>query len=502
MNDVHIAGNVIDSGGGSGIQLGANSSAINYNDYTVCDNWGKAHSSNFEDDPAVPLPRNIRIDTQNQFYGGAVSGAGRYVSIDHNSVLDIYWPEKDNLSFPIVYPYPASYPLSPYPDKGGGGVFEQERCGDQVKITYNTLTGNYVSSPGNWTSGMELYASNLDVENNTVTGFAAEAIGLLSAGSAIVSNNHLGGNSLRSPDNQEIKVATSFPAADTCHPNNLAPPRNNAVGCESMRDTQAITITGNDHPTGIGTTPIGIYLIRGYEGSTNNMSFNDISSNSMLDNISIAKGTRVNSNMTGTSQDDDGLQTISIFPEGTASINDPNGIQFGTPCKDPPACTHHRGFFRFGANVAGGPSFTIGPDYYVDSIEVYFATDTSQGTADNPGANGPNVAQPFCHFKYSARTSNLQLDYNTQGSPANFSGFSHIGTGQEITNSVCTIYPATSQDSTSGTDVLLYLDIQFNANGTYYMYELATDKFGGILQGLGGVKAGWSLWGYWQLSPQ
>lgn len=153
VNDVNINNNVISAGG---VQIGAFNIATNYGDYTQCDNWQTIHGTVFADALNAGTPRNIRFDT-NTFYGteGLVSGFGRYVGIYNNTINGYH---RTTMT--------------------GGGALEQEICSDQVKITGNTLRGNW--QPGETrTSGMELYSRNLTVSDNTVSGFSEEGIGLL-----------------------------------------------------------------------------------------------------------------------------------------------------------------------------------------------------------------------------------------------------------------------------------------------------------------------------------
>jgi hypothetical protein len=201
--------------------------------------------------------------------------------------------------------------------------------------------------------------------------------------------------------------------------------------------------------------------------------------------------------------------TIAIFPEG----NLPLGTSLGTPCSaynyntTPPTCITHsnRGKFQFGANEPGGA-------YNVNVIEVFLATDTRTDPR-GPGAGGPYLNAPFCRFLYvppnGGPTGDLNgiiyLDQVTQVAPGspytpNFSPGSAIGSGAPLTNTACTIYPASSSYAQHGVnEAVLTLDIQFAQNGTYYMYETAENRQGVYSAGNSAGRDIWSIWGYWQV---
>jgi hypothetical protein len=175
VNDIWFTGNIISS---SGVQMGTYNSSTNWEDYTQCDNWQYQKGTVFADDETITIPRDIRF-SNNTFYAnaGAISGTDRYVQFSSNTITQ--WQA---------------------PSSGGGGSIEQDVCSDQIMITGNTLTGGF---PG--TSGMELYARNVTVGSpnttggatlapNTVYGYAAEGVGLLSAYNALVNYNYVSGN--------------------------------------------------------------------------------------------------------------------------------------------------------------------------------------------------------------------------------------------------------------------------------------------------------------------
>jgi hypothetical protein len=503
VNDVFVSHNVISAGG---VQIGTYNTSTNWGDSTQCDNWSAVHGTEFADDTTldqyghhlVTLPRNIRFDN-NTFWvnAGAVSGRGRYVQINNNTINGYYWSSG-----------------------GGGGAIEQDWCSDQVMITGNTLNGNWEKG-STGPSGMELYSRNLTVSENTVSGFSNEGIGLLSVYNAMVTENHLWDNNRREEGNPEIKIATRFPWPGTCHP---AYPALNIDGtpCDAYRDTQLITVQGNDsksQPAGISQPPgkvqYGIFFDACCDGSTDNITGDLVSDNSLsVTGAQVACDPHVSANTCPPSVQIGGTpHTIAPFPEGSQPLGAPLGL--GDPGATSPPSPNRR-FFRFGANDPGGAGnfngyYCVDPPqcttYYYASIQGMFDTVVDPNSSTNLGVGGPFSTQAACRFAYFPVTNTIYLDDRS----ANFTftgGSSPVGSlGGVLDNTICAINAGTSTHTTGQQYIELVLDITFHQTGTWFMYEIATNSQGNGSNSNSPLDpithrpvSAWSLWGYWPVT--
>jgi hypothetical protein len=504
VNDININNNVISS---AGVQISAYNTLTNFNDYTQCDNWQDRNGTIFADDPTVGLPRNINFDT-NRFYvnAGAISGAGRYVRVYHNTFMG----------------------YSGYPG-GGGGTIEQETCGDQMMITgNNTLNGN--GAPD--TSGLELYSRNLTISGNTISGYIFEGIGLLSVNTASVSFNTLYNNSRSQEGHSDIQLASRSQQKGNCHP---AP---DAVPCDSTRDLTGVTVQNNSSDN--AQYGIRMLALLGH-GSTNNLNITSISGNTLAgpigaDGRATVNGSAVMNNPvispppTVTVQDPGVSDTIAIFPEG----NQPLGAPLGT---DDPGFGQQqapsRRFFRFGANDPGGTQNlaliqgvlstgacpSVGsPAHYPPqrgpgSGGPYFTPpSTASGSPCNPSGEqvGPSPALYYCSFAFDppgnsgqsgGPTGTIYLD-NTNPATAGqwLAGSSVLGpNGITLSNGACSIRATNSKMQESpANDLFVILDIEFLQPGTWFMYELSENNQFAFDLGNGQGNGAWSLWGYWK----
>lgn len=496
VNDVLVRQNTISSGG---VQIGeynmvdASGNLVNFGDYTQCDNWQAVHVTAFADDTTtVTVPRNIRFDSNTYYVNqGALGGFGRYVQFNNNTINHYYWPTG-----------------------AGGGAIEQEQCADQVKITYNTLNGNWQAGSTEQ-SGMELYSRNLTVSNNAVSNYAFEGIGVFSTFKAVITNNNVYGND-SDPNTQggdgEIKIATRFPGvATTCYP--YASQQFPGKTCDAFRDTQNLTVQNNYSSSNINGLPYPIYLVDGIEGSTNHVGINVIDgTNTVYSSVSTEVGIYPNVTLTGSitassSVTSGGaIESIAIFPEGNQPLGQPLGP--GDPA------TQDRRFFRF-----GGTSYLGSGD--LEEVLGFLST-TSSGPANQPGFGGPFItAGAYCHFLYftpanASRTlyppNTIFLDDTNPGDEYHYnSGSSMIGPGgRAISNGKCTIHADTSSYQLATGNLTLILDIEFApGSGTWYMYE-ADQSFEGLTNSGNQVVSPpppatpyivnppWSLWGYWK----
>lgn len=412
VNDVLIITNLISSGG---VQITPFSSATNFGDHTQCDNWRDLHAMEFADDPSAGPPRNIRFDN-NTFYvnAGAVSGLGRYVGIYNNHINGYNWASG-----------------------GGGGAIEQESCSDQVMITDNILLGNWSSAAGSesgFPSGMELYGRNITVSGNTISGYAAEAIGIISAYAPTVTGNNIYNNDLGSRQsafvNGDIKVKTVSTAKFGCTPayalNPAYPsiPAMGPVSCDAFRDAQGVTIKSN-HSDDLGNVQYGIYLVDGSsgeaiigDGSSNRIGITKISGNTLnvgdvipgslhksgqvvydprlaLDASLITDPSPSPMDSTYSGYDANAASlphTISIFPEGSVPLGMP--LSSDDPGKNQPPGTTRR-FFRFGANdPAGAANIALIQGFFSTAACPALAAASGFPAAPPKGVGGPYVSEP------------------------------------------------------------------------------------------------------------
>ncbi len=502
VNDLLFTNNTISGGGGGGVQMGTFvPNGPNVLDYTQCDYWQTAPGRTlaFADDPAVTVPRNIRF-YENRFYGNAVSGMGRYVQLDSNNpIQDITWPA----------------------GKGGGGLIEQETCGDSMSITGNTLVG--IGDP--LVSGMELYSRTLTIINNTVSGFGTEGIGLLGVNGANVGGfgnptcppnigitcpNHLYNNNGTMATEPDIKLATRWPSGNCVAP----------AACEMLRDTTGVIVQNNDSSGRYGgNETYGIIFedAGGNDGSTSNFNLaSGAISGNTLTSAPSPLGSDQRINITDTSipppnelamflngvfnssllsvvgstaaliSSSAGPQTIAVFPEG----NQPLGMPLGQNDQ----ATQNRRFFRFGGNHASGASALIGANA---NIQGFF----DPSGPDSKG--GPTSTTTACAFLF-APSGNLLYISNASGS-INYSQSRQIPTADDnnpLDNTVCKIHTQYSSFNTYGNDAILILDVEFETSGNqnWYMYESVRDNQGNTNPQNIGDGAPWSLWGYWPTS--
>lgn len=340
---------------------------------------------------------------------------------------------------------------------------EFDQCSDQVQISGNSLTGPAFEG----TNGLELYARNLLVASNTISGYPLEGIALSSVFNATASGNIVTNNGwadgLTYPTYRGgIVVATAPLLGDRCG---------------ETRDANVVYILGN---TSIGQ-PYGIHFASLWEGSKNQIDSVTIANNSLVpnDRAQVAEDVFIKRiNYSGPTVTNTGLahqvprvETVrAISPLTTRCATPGNTLQtFNFPASDP-----------LGANN-------------ISWIQAAF----SISGADSDGTGGPDPGAQGCHLLYFPSANVLYLDGPNGGNSWN--GSTVVGPGgTSVTNGFCTVHAgsAASQVTSDAFTVNLQLQIEFpfsvTSSAKKHIYTISGNSAGTFSN-----QGTWAYWGWW-----
>ena len=411
----------------------------------------------FANDQNVFLPFNLRIE-DNKFTGnrtGVMGGGARWVKLRHNVFTGNY-----------------TYPQVGNP---GGGTIEFDVCSDTVHIIDNDFFG-----PGTFeqTDAMELYARNLDIRDNRISGYPAQGISLSSTYNPKVIHNILTNNGLW-PNSESGGFAVSTA------PGTLIGP------CGDPREATGLDLSGGNETSGTNQK-YGLMFLDIFDESTSRVNMTTLSNNTLGGTIAqVAKRSTVV--LDGYSQDGNTSQSsiVSLPREfGPRALTVLAVSPLTSRCS---LVGNTRQTFKFPAGDAGG----VGNINWIQGI-------FSKGTKvpNIPGDRGSiktitNVEG--CHFYYD-RASNTILLNSGQPGGTNWIDSSVVGSGgHTLSNGYCNIYAASS---TSGPDTSipwiynLTLDVEFpfSASSAFTKHiSSITGNYLGQQSNLGN----WSYFGWW-----
>ena len=460
VNDVYIHETAINSSAVTGIIYGANPAtpAINYADHNFCDHF----TGSFRDDvSSVFLPRNIRIEW-NTFQGnntGAMGGGARWVGLRNNTFTNNY--------------------INPQVGNTAGGTVEFDPCSDTIQIYKNQMTGPSYAN----TSGLELWGRNLNIQTNTISGYANEGIGLNSVYNASIlgfpAEIPINRNLLQNNDTNAVRSQPFYTGG-------ILVQDRGGPGCDpDPRDTQTVTISGN---TSTGQA-FGIDL--GYAGDGTGilngltLSQNNLSSNSQYP---VWQNPMVWLNQASFDTSDQPFLGDTAPHPGYGTDPIPSAVSINPKCPSSPPSSNRQTFTFQAVDNLGWQ--------HVQSIEVQFG-----GSASGPdsGANG-------CRFFFAngapangVPSGTIYLDSLSGGYTYNSS--SAVGAGNDLQNDsaspTCLIHAGTSQVTSIGTNLLkLSLDLEFRGalrGTTRYMYMIVENDRNNFSQ----FGSSWSYFGSW-----
>jgi hypothetical protein len=361
----------------------------------------------------------------------------------------------------------------------GGNVF-LDQCIDTVQVSGNTMTGPTTPAYNN-TSGLELWGRNITVNNNnSISGYPLEGIGVNSTYNLTVTNNQITGNNLSplAPNGGVYMWTAGF---GPCKP--------------VPRDMQIATLSGNnltgnaygvhlgDYPSASRDTIHNLTIV-----ADNTFPASPIYAEymvAMVDGFSYPPGdlsTNPNPPATNSSTNTGPLRVLPVL----------NSLQYPL-CPATGQAHTTEDTFTFSAADAYG----AGDIYDIEGVFSQFGSDADgSGGPGNP--NYPPTPPPSgdCHFIYYTASNTVYLD-DQNGDYQWTPGSSAVGAGgRDLTNGYCTVHAGSSKSiaSTEQKNLNLTLDISFTSGSSHqHFYQFTYDQINDLFS----YGQNWYYWGWW-----
>ncbi|MBX9601682.1 MAG: hypothetical protein K2X35_11775 [Bryobacteraceae bacterium] len=444
----------------------------------------------FANDPTVYLPRNLRIEHNELNFNntGAMGGAARWVGLRSNTFLRNYlWPQ-------------AQGPMDP--TMAFGGTVEFDACSDQVEIIGNEFTG-----PGDdhvRTSGLELYARNLLVRQNSMASYRIEGIAATGVAYGKIAENPIHYTSVWHNDGA-IRVGAYGPGR-WCSDQPLDIPRDtfNVTLTGNVTSGQAFGVLLQDHPwrgTGVlrNVTICQDWSIQCSSG-TNSLGATE---------HSVHMDPFVWANATNGYAGPQPFRAAALLETprslavdvGSSSLCAPSGANRGlftiTGSDNSSGSSNVHPNLNDGS--IGGPNY--GEINYTGAKQIYTLEATFSVLP--PESNGPSNTSQDCHLVYFPDLKTVYLDIpGPSGEITWGAGSSIVGPGgRDLASPGCIVHAGASP---SPPDPLIgeyaasvKLDIEFiGATGKRHVYAYTLNKVNQSSKGWVHPLT-WRYWGWW-----
>jgi hypothetical protein len=483
VDDIYFHHGTINYSGVTGILMGVG--GVDYS-RKFCDGYADP-GFGFANDRNVFAPRNIRIEhsvfTENRT--GVTGGVGRWIAYRNNTFTRNYiWPQAQGGAVPGTNP-----PVGD-PNQSWGGTLEFDACADQVQVTNNTFTGPGSAHPN--TQALELYARNITVDTNSVSGYQLQGIVANSLNQASIRNNTISFAAPTDPADGGITIATvGAGGACTGAPLNI------------YRESKNISITGNSiwgQHYGVNLAEHPFRSTGAIHNLTIGTNYGNWTTAQYWQNAFVWASGYSGPSMTPGFQ----LLSLGVTPR-VLPVDAESGFARAL-CALPGSA---RGLFTFAAsddsngsaNLPGySPRIDYGAPGYAGAAQILYL----EGIFSNTGPpTGPSNTAQDCHFYYAADANIVYLDDGTGTWGA---GSSPVGPGgHDLTNpNGCTIHAASSIASVIQPGQYarsVTLDVEFlgpSAKKHIYAYTMNKNGTTSYAPADGLSQLIWQYWGWWQ----